>query len=98
MAWLRPRDYRNGQNIEALSVNGGIRYQLAPAPQVAAAPQAPRYTKAPVAPPPFSWPGFYIGGFAGGAWADSVTATDLASGPGVSSFFNGIGNQSSFDL
>ena len=85
-------DYRNGQNIEALSVNGGIRYQLAPAPQVAAAPQAPLYTKAPVAPPPFSWTGFYIGGFAGGAWAGSVTATELAPGPGVSSFFNGIGN------
>jgi hypothetical protein len=51
-----------------------------------------------VAPPPFSWTGFYIGGFAGGAWAGSVTATELAPGPGVSSFFNGIGNQSSFDL
>ena len=58
-------DYRSGQNIDALSVNGGIRYQFAPAPQVVAAPQAPLYTKGPVytkappvAPPPLTWTGF----------------------------------------
>ena len=88
-------DYRNGQNIEALSVNGGIRYQFAPGAQVAAAPQvytkAPMYAKAPVATP-FSWTGFYLGGFAGDAWAGRVTATELPPA------FNGTGSQSSFDL
>ncbi len=91
-------DYRNGENIEALSVNGGLRYQFDPPPPVAAAPAARMYTKAPVAAPLPAWTGFYIGGFAGGAWADSVTATELAPGPGVKPFFNGIGTQTSYGL
>lgn len=87
-------DYRNGQNIEALSVNGGIRYQFAPGAPVAAPliTKAPMYAKAPVAPAPSGWTGFYVGGFAGGAWAGTVTATELAP------VFNGTGTQSSFDL
>jgi opacity protein-like surface antigen len=93
-------DYRNGENIEALSVNGGIRYQFAPTPPVVAAP-APMYTKAvkapPVAPPPLTWTGFYLGGFAGGAWAGHVTTTELAPGPGPQPFFNGIGTQTSYN-
>jgi outer membrane autotransporter protein len=92
-------DYRNGENIEALSVNGGLRYQFAPTPPVVAAP-APMYTKAvkaPIAPPP-TWTGFYVGGFAGGAWAGDVTTTEVAPGPGLRSFFNGIGTQTSYGV
>jgi outer membrane autotransporter protein len=74
-------DYRNGQNIEALSVTGGLRYQLAP---VAASPEARMFTKAPAAAPLPSWAGFYVGGFAGAAWAGDVTATEIAPGPGSS--------------
>jgi outer membrane autotransporter protein len=91
-------DYRNGENIEALSVNGGLRYQFAPAPSVAAPPEARMYTKAPVAAPAPTWTGVYLGGFAGGAWAGNVTATELAPDPGVKAFFNGTGTQSSYDL
>jgi len=91
-------DYRNGENIEALSVNGGLRYQFAPAPPPVAAPAAPMYTKAPVVAPLPTWTGFYVGGFAGGAWAGGVTATELAPGPGPHTAFNGIGTQASYDL
>jgi len=93
-------DYRNGENIEALSVNGGLRYQFAPAPPpVAAVPVAPMYTKAPVAAALPTWTGFYLGGFAGGAWASGdVTATEVAPGPGFHSSFNGIGTQSRYGL
>jgi opacity protein-like surface antigen len=90
-------DYRNGENIEALSVNGGLRYQFDP-PPVAAAPAARMYTKAPVAAHLPAWTGFYLGGFAGGAWAGGVTATEVAPGPGAHTSFNGIGTQSSYDL
>jgi opacity protein-like surface antigen len=94
-------DYRNGQNIDSLSVNGGIRYQFAPAPDVVAAP-APMYTKAvkapPLAPPLPTWTGFYLGGFAGAAWAGHVTSTELAPGPGVQPSFNGIGTQTSYNI
>jgi opacity protein-like surface antigen len=88
-------DYRNGQNIEALSVNGGLRYQFAPAPAVRA---APMYTETPVAAALPTWTGFYLGGFAGGAWAGDVTATELTPSPGLQSSFNGIGTQSSHNL
>jgi opacity protein-like surface antigen len=92
-------DYRNGENIESLSVNGGIRYQFAPEPQVAAAPASQRmFTKAPPAAPPPTWTGLYLGGFAGGAWTGSVTATELAPGPGPNAFYNGIGTQTNYDL
>jgi Autotransporter beta-domain len=93
-------DYRNGQNIEGLSVNGGVRYQFAPTPAVVAAP-APLYTKAakaPVAPPPPTWTGFYAGGFVGGAWAGNVTSTEIAPDPGRTTFFNGIGTQASYGV
>jgi outer membrane autotransporter protein len=91
-------DYRNGQNIEALSVNGGLRYQFAPVPAAAAPPEARMYTKAPAAAPTPGWAGFYVGGFAGAGWAGDVTATELAPGPGSSTSFNGIGTQSSYRL
>jgi opacity protein-like surface antigen len=92
-------DYRNGENIEALSVNGGLRYQLAPAPQVAAAPASRMFTKAPAAAVPQQpWSGFYLGAFGGAAWADGVTATELAPGAGARTFFNGVGTQTNYGL
>ena len=56
------------------------------------------YTKAPVAPPAFNWTGFYIGGFAGGAWADgNATATDpRLNGTGL--FYNGGSLVTSYPL
>ena len=60
-------DYRNGDNIEGWTGNAGIRYQFSPD-----AIAAPMYTKAVKAPgafiAPTNWTGFYIGGFAGGAY------------------------------
>jgi outer membrane autotransporter protein len=91
-------DYRNGQNIEGLSVNGGLRYQFAPVPPAAAPPESRMYTKAPAAAPLPSWTGFYVGGFAGAGWAGNVTAAELAPGPGAATSFNGTGTQSSYGL
>src|SRR5262249_21204694 len=77
----------------------GIRSQFAPAPQVSPPPSAPRRSaKAPEAAFSQRWTGFYVGGFTGGAWTGDVTATELAPGPGGSSFFNGIGTQTSYGL
>lgn len=91
-------DYRNGENIESVSINGGIRYQFAPAPQVSPPSTPRRSAKAPEATFSQRWTGFYVGGFAGGAWTGDVTATELAPGPGGSPFFNGIGTQTSYGL
>jgi outer membrane autotransporter protein len=96
-------DYRNGENIEALSVNGGLRYQFAPEPSASTPPARRLYTKAPLAVPVQTWTGFYVGAFAGGAWTGNVTATELGSGPfaatpGRRAFFNGIGTQTSYGL
>jgi outer membrane autotransporter protein len=91
-------DYRDGQNIEALSVTGGLRYQFAPVATPLATPEARMYTKAPAVAPPPGWGGFYVGGFAGGAWAGNVTATELAPGSGQATSFNGIGTQTSYGV
>jgi len=60
-------DYRNGNNIEGWTGNGGLRYQFTPETIAAIMP-----TKAPVRVstviPPTYWTGFYIGGFAGVAY------------------------------
>ncbi len=60
-------DYRNGNNIEGWTGNGGLRYQFTPETIAAVMP-----TKAPVRAstviPPTYWTGFYIGGFAGVAY------------------------------
>jgi opacity protein-like surface antigen len=57
-------DYRNGNNIEGWTGNGGIRYQFTPETIAAVMP-----TKAPVRAstviPPTYWTGFYLGGFFG---------------------------------
>jgi opacity protein-like surface antigen len=58
-------DFRDGDNIQGFSVNGGLRYQFTPdigAPAM--------YTKAPVLKAPamvqvYNWTGFYIGGSVG---------------------------------
>ena len=98
-------DYRNGENIETLSVNGGIRYQFAPPPQgaIANAYAADKrmFTKAtPQAVVQERWSGFYLGGYVGGAQSGNVTATELAATPvpGGVVAYNGIGAQTAFGL
>lgn len=78
-------DYRNGENIEGFSVNGGLRYQFAPQTRVAAAPP-------PAVAGPSTWTGFYVGGFLGGAWSNNVTATERAPA------YNGVGTTTSYGL
>jgi hypothetical protein len=92
-------DYRNGQNIEALGVNGGLRYQFAPAPQVVRPAASRMVTKAgaPVVPQQ-RWSGLYLGGFGGGAWTSGVTVTELAPGGGSRASFNGVGSQTNYGL
>lgn len=47
-----------------------------------AADLGPRYTKAPVYAPAFSWTGFYVGGHVGGGWSEGdATATVSGFGP-----------------
>jgi opacity protein-like surface antigen len=71
-------DYKKGDNIDALGVNGGLRYEFDPLKALRAAPgiykapkKAPVY-KAAAAEPPYSWTGFHVGGFVG---ADSGATT-----------------------
>jgi outer membrane immunogenic protein len=85
-------DYRNGENIEGLGVNAGLRYQFAPTPPVATA-AAPAGA---LAAAPLSWTGFYIGGFVGGSWADNVIATEVA--PPPAGPYNALGAQARYDL
>jgi opacity protein-like surface antigen len=65
-------DFRDGPNIEGVSVNGGIRYQFNPEVPVKPAGiyKAPVY-KAPVLAAPYNWTGFYLGGFLGTAWGET---------------------------
>lgn len=49
----------------------------------------PAYKAPPPAPVAYNWSGFYIGGFAGGAWGAGGTAHDR-------DFWNGTGNRWSF--
>jgi opacity protein-like surface antigen len=65
-------DYKNGDDIEGLSVNVGLRYQFNPsAPPIAAGKGL--VTKAPPAAlqVAHNWTGFYIGGFVGAAFGSS---------------------------
>jgi outer membrane autotransporter protein len=71
-------DYRKGTDIDALGINGGIRYQFMP-PTVLAKPKG--VYKAPVAAvvPPYNWGGFYVGGLAGASWG--IDRWTMISGP-----------------
>jgi opacity protein-like surface antigen len=56
-------DYRNGSNIESIGLNGGLRYNFDPSPNV----KPVGIFKAPVATAAvYNWSGFYVGAFAGG--------------------------------
>ena len=84
-------DYRNGDNIEGRSVNGGIRYQFAPDP--AGGGRAPVIAKAPVykAPPAqaaYNWTGFYIGAHLGADWGN--TTWSFADGSSINPRFAGL--------
>ncbi len=71
-------DYRKGADIDALGVNGGIRYQFMP-PTLLAKPKG--VYKAPVAAAvaPYNWAGLYLGGFAGASWG--INNWTMISGP-----------------
>jgi outer membrane immunogenic protein len=95
-------DYRKGDDIESIAFNGGLRYMFnADRPIVAAAGGKGMYTKAPVGPviAPFTWTGFYTGGFVGGAVAArNVRATEIAPGPGPFAGYNGVGTTVTYGL
>jgi opacity protein-like surface antigen len=64
-------DYRTGGNIEGWDVNGGLRYQFAPAPP--AGEHRPMPAKAPTyqvstARAAYNWTGLYIGAYLGADW------------------------------
>jgi opacity protein-like surface antigen len=70
LSYLRG-DYRTGDDIEGLSLNGGLRYQFVPdpvakgrGPMIAKAP----LRKAPAARTAYDWTGFYIGAHVGTVW------------------------------
>lgn len=60
-------DYRNGSNIEGWTGNAGIRYQFTPEAIAAVMPLKAKAAPRPLIGPT-NWTGFYIGGFAGGAY------------------------------
>ncbi|MCC8936317.1 autotransporter domain-containing protein [Bradyrhizobium sp. Arg68] len=62
-------DYRNGENIEGWTGNAGLRYQFTPEMIAAVMPtKAPVKARSAVVVGPTNWTGFYVGGFAGGAF------------------------------
>ena len=75
--WYARGDYRFGDNIEGWSANAGIRYHYVPEPILVS--KMP--TKGPAIPvvTAVNWTGFYIGGSAGGVFAEQeVTYPGLA--------------------
>ncbi|WP_283804860.1 autotransporter domain-containing protein [Rhodopseudomonas sp. B29] len=60
-------DYRNGSNIDGWTGNAGLRYQFAPEVIASVMPVKAKAAPHPVIAPT-NWTGFYIGGFAGGAY------------------------------
>lgn len=75
LGYLRA-DYRNGENIEGYSVNGGIRYQFTPEMLSS----KPLYAKAPALKAPmleaaYNWTGFFVG--ASGGVLNGRTAWDF---------------------
>jgi opacity protein-like surface antigen len=59
-------DYRTGENIEGVSGNIGLRYQLQPEGPSGSLKDGP----APRRQSLHNWTGFYAGGFAGATWGD----------------------------
>jgi opacity protein-like surface antigen len=57
-------DFRDGENIEGVGFNAGLRYQFDSTQRIAAG----AWSNGPVRPIAFDWSGFYIGGFSGAAW------------------------------
>ncbi len=85
-------DFREGPNIEGVSVNGGIRYQFNPEVPVQTAGifKAPVHVPASVAAAPYNWTGFYIGGFLGTAWGETSWSNVDDSGENTFPRFAGI--------
>ena len=74
-------DVKDGDNIEAVGFNAGLRYEFDPSQKVAAA----GVFKAPPRAAPYDWTGFYVGGFSGAAlgmthwnFPESATSADPA--------------------
>jgi opacity protein-like surface antigen len=65
-------DYRNGENVEGLGINAGLRYQFNPTDHMT---PSSVIVKAPpsVAFQPYSWSGLYIGGIIGTAFGETTT-------------------------
>jgi opacity protein-like surface antigen len=88
-------DYRTGDNIEGVSVNGGLRYQFTPEQIAAVAGKGPigkgPVLKAPPAPfvAAYNWTGLYVGGYGGTTWGDTDW-TFVGAGTGVDPRFAGI--------
>jgi opacity protein-like surface antigen len=57
-------DYREGEFINGVGLNGGLRYQFNPTEEVASLPAKAPVVKA-QSPPPYNWTGLYVGGIAG---------------------------------
>ncbi len=86
-------DYRFGDNIEALSVNAGLRYQFEPARMGDGSVKDGGYAAA-----PFNWSGLYIGMNSGGLWGKQDWLFD-AFGTKTSPSFAGylVGGQVGYD-
>jgi opacity protein-like surface antigen len=65
-------DYRNGENVEGLGINAGLRYQFNPTNHMT---PSSVIVKAPpsVLSQPYSWSGLYIGGTIGTAFGQTTT-------------------------
>ena len=57
-------DVRDGEKIEGVGFNAGLRYQFDATQRIAAG----ALFDGPARPTPYDWTGFYVGGFSGAAW------------------------------
>jgi opacity protein-like surface antigen len=82
-------DFREGKNIDGIGFNAGLRYQFMPDSSWLAANAAPY--KARPAATPFTWQGFYAGGFLGGLGGTSEwTAISQPASNGVNAHVGGF--------
>ena len=57
-------DVKDGENVEGVGFNAGLRYQFDPTQRIAAG----ALFNGPARPVSYDWTGFYVGGFSGAGW------------------------------
>jgi opacity protein-like surface antigen len=82
-------DVRDGENIEGVGFNAGLRYQFDPTQRIAAG----ALFDGPARPIPYDWTGFYVGGFSGAGWGRTqwnFPQTSTSADPAIAGVLGGV--------